>query len=136
MPSTTSPTATDGSPPSTASVDADVPVLEARGVSKRFGGIQALDGVDFTLRAGEVMALAGENGAGKSTLIKILAGAHQRDTGEISIDGRLVDIRGPGEAERLGIAVIYQEFNLTPTRRWRRTSSCAIRSDGVACSGG
>ena len=103
-------------PQSTPSVDADVPVLEARGVSKRFGGIQALDGVDFTLRAGEVMALAGENGAGKSTLIKILAGAYQRDTGEIRIDGRLVDIRDPAEAERLGIAVIYQEFNLTPNQ--------------------
>jgi ABC-type sugar transport system ATPase subunit len=93
-----------------------VPVLEARGISKRFGGIQALDGVDLTLRAGEVMALAGENGAGKSTLIKILAGAHQRDAGEIRIDGQPVEIRSPDEAERLGIAVIYQEFNLTPNQ--------------------
>jgi ABC-type sugar transport system ATPase subunit len=91
-------------------------LLEARGISKRFGGIQALDAVDFTLRAGEVMALAGENGAGKSTLIKILAGAYQRDAGEIRIDGKLTEIHGPGESERLGISVIYQEFNLTPNQ--------------------
>jgi ABC-type sugar transport system ATPase subunit len=91
-------------------------LLEARGVSKRFGGIQALDGVDFSLRAGEVMALAGENGAGKSTLIKILAGAYQRDAGEILIDGQPVEIRNPDEAQRLGISVIYQEFNLTPNQ--------------------
>ncbi len=91
-------------------------MLEARGISKRFGGIQALDAVDFTLRAGEVMALAGENGAGKSTLIKILAGAYQRDAGEIRIDGQIVEIRNPDEAERLGISVIYQEFNLTPNQ--------------------
>ena len=92
------------------------PLLEARGISKRFGGIQALDGVDFTLRAGEVMALAGENGAGKSTLIKILAGAYQRDAGEIRIDGKPTEIHSPGESERLGISVIYQEFNLTPNQ--------------------
>ena len=91
-------------------------VLEARGVSKRFGGIQALDGVDLTLRAGEVMALAGENGAGKSTLIKVLAGAYQRDTGTIHIDGQPVAIRDPAESQRLGISVIYQEFNLTPNQ--------------------
>jgi rhamnose transport system ATP-binding protein len=92
------------------------PLLEARGISKRFGGIQALDAVDLTLYAGEVMALAGENGAGKSTLIKILAGAYPKDSGEIRIDGQPVDIHSPAEAERLGIAVIYQEFNLTPNQ--------------------
>jgi ABC-type sugar transport system ATPase subunit len=83
------------------------PLLEARGISKRFGGIQALDDVDLDLYAGEVMALAGENGAGKSTLIKILAGAYQRDAGEIRIDGQPVGIHDPAEAEDLGIAVIY-----------------------------
>ena len=92
------------------------PLLEAHGISKRFGGIQALDSVDVTLYAGEVMALAGENGAGKSTLIKILAGAHQRDAGEIRIDGQVVEIHDPAKAEHLGIAVIYQEFNLTPNQ--------------------
>jgi ABC-type sugar transport system ATPase subunit len=92
------------------------PLLEARAISKRFGGIQALDEVDLTLYPGEVMALAGENGAGKSTLIKVLAGAYERDAGEIRIDGHPVEIRSPAEAERLGISVIYQEFNLTPNQ--------------------
>jgi ABC-type sugar transport system ATPase subunit len=87
-----------------------------KGISKRFGGIQALAGVDFALRAGEVMALAGENGAGKSTLIKVLAGAYPRDSGEILIDGKPVEIHSPRDAQRLGIAVIYQEFNLTPNQ--------------------
>jgi rhamnose transport system ATP-binding protein len=96
--------------------DAPVPLLEARGISKRFGGIQALDGVDLTLRPGEVMALAGENGAGKSTLIKILAGAYQRDSGEILLEGQPAAIHSPAESERLGISVIYQEFNLTPNQ--------------------
>src|SRR5512142_3023057 len=92
------------------------PLLEMKGISKRFGGIQALDNVDFALNAGEVMALAGENGAGKSTLIKILAGAYPRDAGEIRIDGQPVEVTNPRDAQRLGIAVIYQEFNLTPNQ--------------------
>jgi ABC-type sugar transport system ATPase subunit len=92
------------------------PLLEARGISKRFGGIQALSDVTLTLRAGEVMALAGENGAGKSTLIKILAGAYQGDAGVVSIDGQPVAIHSPADSERLGISVIYQEFNLTPNQ--------------------
>ena len=92
------------------------PLLEMKGISKRFGGIQALDRVDFTLNAGEVMALAGENGAGKSTLIKILAGAYPRDTGEIRMNGQPIEIANPRDAQRLGIAVIYQEFNLTPNQ--------------------
>jgi ABC-type sugar transport system ATPase subunit len=97
-------------------IEAATPLLEARGVSKRFGGIQALDNVDLTLRKGEVMALSGENGAGKSTLIKILAGAYQKDAGEVRIDGQPVAIHSPAESQRLGIAVIYQEFNLTPNQ--------------------
>jgi len=96
--------------------NAQTPLLEARGISKRFGGIQALDEVNLTLYPGEVMALAGENGAGKSTLIKILAGAYRRDAGEIRINGEVVEIHDPAEAEDLGVAVIYQEFNLTPNQ--------------------
>ncbi|HEY3232341.1 MAG TPA: sugar ABC transporter ATP-binding protein [Roseiflexaceae bacterium] len=94
----------------------EVPLIAMRGISKRFGGIQALENVDFTLRRGEVMALVGENGAGKSTLIKILAGVYQGDSGQILMDGRPVEIRSPGDAQRLGVAVIYQEFNLTPNQ--------------------
>src|SRR5262245_29460474 len=105
-----------GMPSVTSTDDHAAPLLEMRGISKRFGGIQALDEVDLTLYPGEVMALAGENGAGKSTLIKILAGAYRRDAGEIRIDGEVVEIHDPAEAERLGVAVIYQEFNLTPNQ--------------------
>ncbi len=92
------------------------PLLEMRAISKRFGGTQALSNADFMLRRGEVMALVGENGAGKSTLVKVLAGVYQRDSGELRFDGQPVEIRTPGEAQRLGIAVIYQEFNLTPNQ--------------------
>ncbi|MCS7056146.1 MAG: sugar ABC transporter ATP-binding protein [Thermoflexales bacterium] len=91
-------------------------LLEMRGISKRFGGTQALDNVDFTVDRGEVVGLLGENGAGKSTLIKILAGVHARDQGAILMDGRPVTIHNPQDAQRLGVAVIYQELNLTPNQ--------------------
>ncbi len=85
-----------------------------RGVSKRFPGVVALDGVDFDLRAGEVHVLLGENGAGKSTLMKVLSGAYRADAGEIAIDGRAVTIDAPRAAQALGIATIYQELSLVP----------------------
>jgi ABC-type sugar transport system ATPase subunit len=91
-----------------------MPLLEMRGIAKSFPGVQALRGVDLDVRAGEVLALLGENGAGKSTLIKVLAGAHRPDAGTIRIDGCEVHIRQPVDAQRLGVAVIYQEFNLVP----------------------
>lgn len=91
-------------------------LLEMRGISKRFGGTQALDQVDFSLDRGEVVGLLGENGAGKSTLIKILAGVHRMDQGAIFIDGEPVVFQTPQDAQRLGIAVIYQELNLTPNQ--------------------
>lgn len=90
----------------------DNQLLNMRGISKAFPGVQALDEVDFNLNSGEVMAFVGENGAGKSTLMKILAGAHQADSGEILIDGKAVVIPNPGEAQALGIATIYQELEL------------------------
>ena len=85
-----------------------------RDIVKTFPGVRALDGVTFDVVAGEVHALVGENGAGKSTLMKILAGAQPADSGEITIDGNKVAIDGPRTAERLGIGMIYQEFNLVP----------------------
>ncbi len=90
------------------------PVLEASGITKRFPGVTALDGVTFAARAGEVHALMGENGAGKSTLIKVLTGVHPRDGGEVRVGGRPIDPRSPREAEAAGIATVYQEINLIP----------------------
>jgi ribose transport system ATP-binding protein len=91
-------------------------LLAMRDIVKTFPGVRALDGVTFDVRAGEVHVLVGENGAGKSTLMKILAGAQPADSGEIRVDGRLAVIDGPKAAERLGIGMIYQEFNLVPDR--------------------
>ncbi|HYJ45564.1 MAG TPA: sugar ABC transporter ATP-binding protein, partial [Pyrinomonadaceae bacterium] len=89
-----------------------VPILQMRGVEKRFGGVRALKGVDFETSAGEVVALAGENGAGKSTLMKILGGVYQPDAGEILIDGQPVVIGGVSDATRFGISFIHQELNV------------------------
>ncbi|TMD59198.1 MAG: sugar ABC transporter ATP-binding protein [Chloroflexi bacterium] len=90
------------------------PVLEIRGVSKRFGSIQALDDVSLALRAGEIHALLGENGAGKSTLIKITTGVEQPDAGELLVDGRPVRVASALEAQTLGIAAMYQEPMIFP----------------------
>ncbi|MDQ6767622.1 MAG: sugar ABC transporter ATP-binding protein [Candidatus Eremiobacteraeota bacterium] len=85
-----------------------------RGISKSYPGVQALDNVSFDVRAGEVHALVGENGAGKSTFVKVVAGAVRADAGGLLIQGKPVTIVSPRQAEALGIAVIYQEFNLVP----------------------
>ncbi|MCC9704104.1 sugar ABC transporter ATP-binding protein [Streptomyces sp. MNU76] len=89
-------------------------LLRIEGIRKTFPGVVALDGVDFDLRRGEVHVLLGENGAGKSTLIKMLSGAHTPDAGRILAAGEEVRIHGAQDSERLGIATIYQEFNLVP----------------------
>ncbi|MER7968743.1 sugar ABC transporter ATP-binding protein [Streptomyces sp. NPDC096080] len=89
-------------------------LLHIEAVRKTFPGVIALDGVDFDLRRGEVHVLLGENGAGKSTLIKMLSGAHTPDSGRILAAGEEVRIHGAQDAARLGIATIYQEFNLVP----------------------
>lgn len=86
--------------------------LVMRGIRKNFDGTQALKGVDFSARLGEVHAIVGENGAGKSTLMKILSGALQRDAGEILLDGMPAIIKTPFNAHQLGIRAVYQEFSL------------------------
>ncbi|MDA2808617.1 ATP-binding cassette domain-containing protein [Nocardiopsis suaedae] len=88
------------------------PVLELSGISKRFGAVQALSDVDLRIDAGEVVALLGDNGAGKSTLVKVIAGAHAADGGRILWEGEPVSITRPGDAQRLGIATIYQDLAL------------------------
>jgi len=90
------------------------PLLALAGITKRYPGVVALDGVDFTLQAGEVNCLVGENGAGKSTLIKVLSGAIVRDGGTITVAGEEVELGSPAESQRLGIGVIYQDFKLVP----------------------
>ncbi|HEY0538629.1 MAG TPA: ATP-binding cassette domain-containing protein [Actinoallomurus sp.] len=88
------------------------PLLEARGVTRRFGHVQALRGAAFTAYAGEVVALIGDNGAGKSTLVKTLAGALRPDSGQILLDGRPVHLSDPVAAQRLGIETVYQDLAL------------------------
>ena len=91
------------------------PLLEMRSIEKSFPEARALKGVDLDLQPGEVLALLGENGAGKSTLIKILGGAHRPDAGILRINGVPTTIENPMDAQKAGIAVIYQEFTLVPT---------------------
>jgi len=97
-----------------ADADGRARLLEATGLTKRFPGVTALAGVDFSCDAGEVHALVGENGAGKSTLIKLLTGLHDPDAGEIVLAGERLARVTPEDARRLGIAVIHQEFTLLP----------------------
>ena len=94
----------------------DNAVLQMRNIHKSFPGVRALQGVDFTLRKGEIHALMGENGAGKSTLIKVLTGVYTKDEGQIYLDGheKEVAIRSPQEAQKLGISPVYQEITLCP----------------------
>ncbi|MEU6076364.1 sugar ABC transporter ATP-binding protein [Micromonospora sp. NPDC047074] len=92
----------------------DQAVVTMTGIAKRFGGVVALAGVDFAVRAGEVHALLGENGAGKSTLINILSGIVTDHDGQIAIDGRPARFAGPAEAQAAGIATIHQELDLVP----------------------
>ena len=109
------PTVEQGSPGEVAQAAGDrQPVLEMAGISKSFGATRALDDVSLALYGGEIHALLGENGAGKSTLIKIMTGVQQPDAGEIRIDGEPVRVTSSQEAQRLGVAAIYQEPMIFP----------------------
>lgn len=92
--------------------EADEPLLSLDGVGKRFGPVQALQGINLELRPGEVTALVGDNGAGKSTLIKCIAGIHSIDDGEMVWNGKRVHLRGPKDASNLGIETVYQDLAL------------------------
>jgi simple sugar transport system ATP-binding protein len=90
------------------------PILEARGLSRSFGHVRALDGADFDINAGEVVALIGDNGAGKSTMVKALSGNLQLDEGEIFFEGDEIEMTNPQQVSALGIEVVYQDLALAP----------------------
>ena len=90
------------------------PILQARGLTKRFGRVTALDQADFELYSGEILAVIGDNGAGKSTLIKAITGAVAPDHGEILMDGKPIHFRSPMDARRAGIETVYQNLALSP----------------------
>jgi len=89
-------------------------VMQAKGLVKRYGQVTALDGVDFELRAGEILAVIGDNGAGKSSLIKCLSGATIPDQGEILLDGQAIRFKSPKDARRSGIETVYQDLAVAP----------------------
>lgn len=93
---------------------AATPIITLDGVTKRYGGIAALDDVSFELRQGEIHALAGENGAGKSTLCKLIAGVVAPTEGVMRVDGDVVSFAAPKDASRRGISMVYQETSLVP----------------------
>src|SRR3954471_15614740 len=94
--------------------DTDAPFLRLSGVHKRYGGVRALEGVDFACRRGSIHAVLGENGAGKSTLIKIVAGVVRPDTGTLTLEGAAREFRNPAEATKAGVVCIFQELSLMP----------------------
>ncbi len=89
-------------------------VMQARGLVKRYGQVTALEGADFELRAGEILAVIGDNGAGKSSLIKCLSGATIPDEGEIILDGKTIQFKSPMDARRVGIETVYQDLAVAP----------------------
>ncbi|MFO7532285.1 MAG: ATP-binding cassette domain-containing protein, partial [Candidatus Limnocylindrales bacterium] len=90
------------------------PALEMRGITKRYPGVVANDGIDLEVRPGEIHALLGENGAGKSTLMNVLYGLARPDEGQILLDGEVVDIKDPTDAIDRGISMVHQHFMLVP----------------------
>jgi fructose transport system ATP-binding protein len=109
-------------------------VMQAQGLVKRYGQVTALDGADFELRAGEILAVIGDNGAGKSSLIKALSGAVVPDEGEIRLDGQAIRFKSPIEARRAGIETVYQDLAVAPAMTiagpvgWAASFGCWTRS--------
>lgn len=98
----------------TIAAAATAPLLEVRGLKKSFGGVQAVRGVDFDIRHGEVLAIVGDNGAGKSSVVKMISGAYRRNAGQILWQGQEVEIGSPEDARELGIETMYQDLALVP----------------------
>src|SRR5215831_12364531 len=90
------------------------PILELRGITKRFPGVLANDHIDLTLNQGEILALLGENGAGKSTLMNVLYGLYQPDEGEIIVRGKVIKVHSPNDSIDAGIGMVHQHFMLVP----------------------
>ncbi len=101
------------------------PILELRGITKRFPGVLANDHINLTLNQGEIHALLGENGAGKTTLMNILYGLYQPDEGEIYVRGQQVKVHSPIDAIKAGIGMVHQHFMLIPVLRSPRMSCWA-----------
>ncbi len=118
-----------------SSVTTATPVLEARGLSRQFGHVRALNNVDFEVYPGEVTALIGDNGAGKSTLVKALSGNLAVDEGEIRFDGKPIEMTNPQVASSLGIETVYQDLALAPHLDRCRTCTSAARSAGPGSPG-
>ncbi len=105
---------------SASASEADPCLLEARGVSKYFGSVNALEDISLKVNAGEVTCVLGDNGAGKSTLIKVLSGVHAPDQGELLLEGRALSLANPREARGLGIATVFQDLATVPLMSvWR-----------------
>jgi fructose transport system ATP-binding protein len=101
-------------PANGTAASAEHPLVEVRGLTKRYGTIVATDGVDLDIRRGEIVAIVGDNGAGKSTLVKAISGAVTPDAGEIRVDGQVATLRSPIEARARGIETIYQDLAMAP----------------------
>src|SRR5436305_12934361 len=89
-------------------------LLQAKGLAKQYGHVQALAGADFDVDAGEVVALIGDNGAGKSTLVRMLSGSEQPDSGQILLDGKQIRLDNPSDARNYGIETVFQDLALAP----------------------
>jgi ribose transport system ATP-binding protein len=110
-----------------------VPLLRARGIGVTFGGVEALRGVDFEVRSGQIHALLGENGAGKSTLMNVIGGVISRYRGSVELSGRQVRFGSPGHAQRAGVATVYQELDLVPGLTV--ADNLMLGREPVACAG-